>query len=83
MNSSKLTANGQVTIPRELRERLNLKPGDQVEFMPGPGKSLLLYAHNQRTDLPEHLRGVDISQEELHVLLTGTSPPPARDKPAH
>lgn len=32
MQSSTLTVKGQVTIPAELRRRLNLSPGDRVGF---------------------------------------------------
>ena len=31
-NTMRLTSKGQVTIPKELRERLALAPGDEVEF---------------------------------------------------
>jgi antitoxin PrlF len=30
--TSKLTAKGQTTIPREVRERLSLKPGDLISY---------------------------------------------------
>lgn len=29
---SKLTTKGQVTIPKEVRDQLNLKPGDRIDF---------------------------------------------------
>ena len=29
---AKLTSKGQITLPKKLRERLNLHKGDQVEF---------------------------------------------------
>ncbi|GBD46167.1 hypothetical protein HRbin41_00989 [bacterium HR41] len=31
---AKVTAKGQVTIPKEVRERLGIRPGDEVEFVP-------------------------------------------------
>lgn len=31
--ASKITSKGQVTIPKEIRGRLGLRPGDQVEFV--------------------------------------------------
>ncbi|GIX47915.1 MAG: hypothetical protein KatS3mg131_2126 [Candidatus Tectimicrobiota bacterium] len=33
MPTSRMTAKGQVTIPKALRERLGLRPGDEVEFV--------------------------------------------------
>ena len=30
---AKLTAKGQITIPRDVRERLGLRPGDEIEFV--------------------------------------------------
>ena len=29
---SRMTEKGQITIPKELRENMGLRPGDQVEF---------------------------------------------------
>lgn len=33
MNLAKLSANGQITVPAEIRNRLNLKSGDKVLFI--------------------------------------------------
>jgi antitoxin PrlF len=33
---SRLTSKGQVTIPKPVRERLGLQPGDEVEFIESP-----------------------------------------------
>ena len=32
MKVSRMTAKGQITIPKELRDSMGLRPGDQVEF---------------------------------------------------
>jgi AbrB family looped-hinge helix DNA binding protein len=34
MVSATMTSKGQLTIPKEIRERLGLKPGDKVDFVP-------------------------------------------------
>ncbi len=33
MSSSTLTSKGQTTIPKDVRKRLNLHPGDRLEFV--------------------------------------------------
>jgi antitoxin PrlF len=39
---SAITAKGQATIPKAVRERLNLKPGDRVKFFFHPDGSVVL-----------------------------------------
>jgi antitoxin PrlF len=47
MPNATLTSKGQTTIPREVREFLNLKPGDKLEFKLNPdGRTVLLKAAN-------------------------------------
>lgn len=33
MAKTKITSKGQVTIPKEVRDRLGLRPGDELEFV--------------------------------------------------
>jgi antitoxin PrlF len=33
MSISTLTSKGQTTIPKDIRKRLNLQPGDRLEFV--------------------------------------------------
>lgn len=37
MSKTRITTKGQVTIPKEVRERLGLRPGDQLEFIEEEG----------------------------------------------
>ena len=36
MAKSTITAKGQTTVPKEVRDHLGLKPGDQIEFVIQP-----------------------------------------------
>jgi antitoxin PrlF len=38
MPTSTMTSKGQITLPKEVRERFDLKAGDQVEFLIEPGR---------------------------------------------
>ncbi len=33
MAKTRITSKGQVTIPKDVRERLGLRPGDEIEFV--------------------------------------------------
>ena len=37
MSKSRITTKGQVTVPKEVRERLGLLPGDELEFVEEDG----------------------------------------------
>lgn len=39
---TRMTSKGQVTIPKDMRERLGLKPGAEVEFFVGDDGELVL-----------------------------------------
>lgn len=41
MVGSKLTSRGQTTIPKSIRERLQLEPGDRVLFLERDGEIVL------------------------------------------
>jgi antitoxin PrlF len=33
MSKTRITSKGQVTVPKQVRERLGLRPGDELEFI--------------------------------------------------
>src|SRR5258708_32485725 len=40
-NSSTISSKGQITVPREIRKRLGLEPGDRVEFVQEEGRTVI------------------------------------------
>ncbi|MGH6934500.1 MAG: AbrB/MazE/SpoVT family DNA-binding domain-containing protein [Dongiaceae bacterium] len=46
MSMATLTSKGQTTIPKEIRDRLGLRPGDRIEFIPMSDGSVRLMARN-------------------------------------
>ncbi len=42
MVESKITARGQTTLPKAVREALSLKPGDRVRYIIGEGEVRIL-----------------------------------------
>lgn len=44
MEIAKVSSKGQITIPAEIRKKLNLKEGDKVLFLEEDGKIILLNA---------------------------------------
>ena len=52
MSTSALTSKGQTTIPKDVRKRLNLRPGNRLEFMINEdGRVLLLPASIDASEL--------------------------------
>ncbi|MCL5063487.1 MAG: AbrB/MazE/SpoVT family DNA-binding domain-containing protein [Firmicutes bacterium] len=44
MELSRVSANGQLTVPKAIRERLNLREGDRVAFVEESGRVILTKA---------------------------------------
>lgn len=42
MNLAKISANGQITVPAEIRRLLGLKPGDKILFLQNPTGEIVL-----------------------------------------
>lgn len=51
MPTSTLTSRGQTTIPKAIREQLQLQPGDRVEFLVEEGQVVLRRATADITEL--------------------------------
>jgi antitoxin PrlF len=77
--STTVTRKGQVTIPKPVRDRLNLKPGSAVEFeLADDGRVVLVKAGRKSPPRSrfERIRGsatVRITTEELMALTRDES----------
>ena len=73
----KVSTKGQVTIPLEIRERLGLQPGAEVDFrMEGDKVSIVPVRKAQRRGrgLVEHMRGrgtVRLTTDQIMALTRG------------
>jgi antitoxin PrlF len=38
MPATKMTSKGQITLPKEVREKLGISPGDELEFIEEEGE---------------------------------------------
>jgi antitoxin PrlF len=79
--STTVTSKGQVTIPKAVRDRLNLKPGSAVDFDLTPGGQVVLTKVGKKAAVPKsrfaRFRGIvksDMTTDEIMALLRG---PPA------
>jgi antitoxin PrlF len=50
-----LTSKGQMTLPKEVRDRYGLKPGDKVEFVEENGQTVIKARNQRLIDLVDSL----------------------------
>jgi antitoxin PrlF len=76
--STTVTRKGQVTIPKAVRDRLNIRPGSQVDFELAPDGRVVIVKSGRKAAAPksrfERIRGsatVKITTAELMALTRG------------
>jgi AbrB family looped-hinge helix DNA binding protein len=72
MSTSTLTSKGQTTIPKDVRKRLNLHPGDRLEFViDEDGRVLVLPASIDASELAGMLKPPvrPVSVEEMNRAI--------------
>jgi antitoxin PrlF len=62
---SKITAQGQISVPAEVRRRLGAGPGSILEWVDDAGNIVVRRAGR-------------FSSEDIHRAVVGASPPPAK-----
>ncbi|HEU5231455.1 MAG TPA: AbrB/MazE/SpoVT family DNA-binding domain-containing protein [Terriglobales bacterium] len=80
---SVITAKGQVTIPKAIRDHLRLKPGDCVKFFVHPDGSAVILPKLPATALRAMLRSggrraISLEQMETAMRDSATRKVPAR-----
>lgn len=73
---SRVTSKGQVTIPKPVRDRLGIKPGNSVEFEMTPDGNIVLVktGGRRRSSRFEALRGCagpGLTTDEIMALTRG------------
>ncbi len=82
---SAITSKGQATIPKAIRERPRLKPGDRVKFFVHPDGSVVLLPKRPASALrgivkSRHRRPVTIEEMSDAAAQGGGIAPHARDR---
>jgi AbrB family looped-hinge helix DNA binding protein len=73
-----VTSKGQVTIPKAVRDRLNLKPGNAVDFELTPDGQVVLTKAGRKNGAPrsrfDRILGTatsDMTTDEIMALMRG------------
>ena len=66
MPASTLTSKGQITIPREVRDRLHLKTGSRVDFIVEPSGQVVLKSLDRNF---RSIRGIVRSRRKRPVSI--------------
>ena len=78
MTIARVTSKGQVTIPKQVRDRLNIKPGSAVDFVLADDGGVMLVKVGKKAGAPksrfDRIRGVaktDMTTDEIMALMRG------------
>ncbi len=74
--STTVTSKGQVTIPKAIRDQLDLKPGSKVDFRAGPGGEIVLRRADEKRQPNRFLKflghaGPGLSTDEIMAMTRG------------
>ena len=59
--ATRLTSKGQVTIPKSIRDRLGVKPGDEVEFVANEAGPVIVRSANAVRHFTETLARIRLN----------------------
>lgn len=61
-----VSSEGQITIPDEVRRKLNLQEGDEISFLEEYGKVVLVNSSNTSHSESQHVNKVDVEKGSLY-----------------
>ncbi|MFZ3386883.1 MAG: AbrB/MazE/SpoVT family DNA-binding domain-containing protein [Candidatus Hydromicrobium sp.] len=67
MNLAKVSSNGQITVPVEIRRKLNIKEGDKIIFLENANGDIILQ-NSSRVAIREAqaaLKDIKVSEEDI------------------
>ena len=64
-----LTSKGQVTIPKEIRDELGLKPHDKIRFSLEHGHAVLVKAYPSLEEVAGSIPGIDVPLEQWDEII--------------
>jgi AbrB family looped-hinge helix DNA binding protein len=71
MSTSTITSKGQTTIPKDIRDRLHVQPGDRIEFIILDGTVVVRAANRKISDLrgflPKPKKAVTLEQMDAAI----------------
>lgn len=76
MELARVTSKGQITIPKDIREKLNLKPGDKVVFLEEDGRiifansSVIALKNFQKQMIDEAKKAGITTEEDIDKLVS-------------
>jgi antitoxin PrlF len=67
MNLAKISTNGQITIPVEIRKKLSLKSGDKILFLQRANGEIVIQNSSRLAigKAQKDMSGVDISDDDI------------------
>ena len=67
MNLAKVSSNGQITVPVEIRRKLNIKEGDKIIFLENANGDIILQNSSRVAirDAQAALKDIKVSEEDI------------------
>jgi antitoxin PrlF len=79
--ASKISSKGQITVPIEVRHRLGVKEGDQIEFVFEGGRTIIRPARAEKNPFGRYVGSLPAfqSQEQINAWVSGLREEDARN----